>query len=47
MVHAETAKLCLEVLMGSCMERSVKMVIRPLGILKAGGAHMLLDPADP
>jgi len=36
-----------EVLVGICVERSLDMVIGLLGILKAGGAHVPLDPAYP
>jgi amino acid adenylation domain-containing protein len=36
-----------EVLVGICMERSVKMVVALLGILKAGGAYVPLDPSYP
>ncbi len=36
-----------EVLVGMCMERSLKMVVGLLGILKAGGAYVPLDPALP
>ncbi|BDA72451.1 non-ribosomal peptide synthetase [Calothrix sp. PCC 7716] len=34
-------------LVGLCLERSVKMVIGLLGILKAGGVYVPLDPAYP
>ncbi|MEH2051407.1 amino acid adenylation domain-containing protein [Nostoc sp.] len=36
-----------EVLVGICMERSVKMLVGILGILKAGGAYVPLDPTYP
>src|SRR5882757_2033250 len=36
-----------EVPVGLCMERSVELAIAALGILKAGGAFVALDPADP
>jgi amino acid adenylation domain-containing protein len=36
-----------EVLVGLCMERSLEMVVGLLGILKAGGVYMPLDPAYP
>ena len=36
-----------EVLVGICMERSLKMMVGLLGILKAGGAYVPLDPAYP
>ena len=35
------------VLVGSCFERSIDMVVGLLGILKAGGAFVPLDPAYP
>lgn len=36
-----------EVLVGICVERSVKMVVGILGILKAGGAYLPLNPTYP
>ena len=36
-----------EVLVGICMERSVEMIVGVLGILKAGGGYVPLDPASP
>jgi amino acid adenylation domain-containing protein len=36
-----------EVLVGTCIERSVEMLVSVLGILKAGGAYVPLDPAYP
>ncbi|KYC42605.1 non-ribosomal peptide synthetase [Scytonema hofmannii PCC 7110] len=36
-----------EVLVGLCVERSFKMVIGMLGIMKAGGAYLPLDPSYP
>lgn len=36
-----------EVLVGICVERSIEMVVGLLGILKAGGAFVPLDPAYP
>ncbi|MEA5624786.1 non-ribosomal peptide synthetase, partial [Nostoc sp. UHCC 0251] len=36
-----------DVLLGLCVERSVKMVVALLGILKAGGAYLPLDPEYP
>ena len=36
-----------ETLVGICMERSVDMVVGLLGILKAGGVYVPLDPAYP
>jgi len=36
-----------DVLVGICMERSVEMVVGLVGVLKAGGAYLPLDPDDP
>jgi amino acid adenylation domain-containing protein len=36
-----------EVLVGVCMERSIAMLVGLLGVLKAGGAYIPLDPAYP
>jgi amino acid adenylation domain-containing protein len=36
-----------EVLVGVCMERSIEMVIALLGVLKAGGVYVPLDPEYP
>jgi len=36
-----------EVPVGICMERSLEMIVGLLGVLKAGGAFMPLDPAYP
>ncbi|HEV2764076.1 MAG TPA: condensation domain-containing protein, partial [Pyrinomonadaceae bacterium] len=36
-----------EVMVGLCVERSVEMVVGLLGILKAGGVYVPLDPAYP
>src|SRR5262249_6772279 len=36
-----------ETLVGVCIERSVEMVVAVLGILKAGGGHLPLDPGLP
>ncbi|HEY6802402.1 MAG TPA: amino acid adenylation domain-containing protein [Pyrinomonadaceae bacterium] len=36
-----------EVIVGVCMERSVEMVIAILGVLKAGGVYLPLDPEHP
>ena len=33
--------------MGLCLERSVEMVVALLGVLKAGGAYLPLDPEYP
>ncbi len=36
-----------DVLVGICVERSIKMIVGLLGILKAGGAYVPLDPEYP
>jgi amino acid adenylation domain-containing protein len=36
-----------ERLVGICMERSIEMVVALLGVLKAGGAYLPLDPSYP
>ncbi|MDQ3252839.1 MAG: amino acid adenylation domain-containing protein, partial [Acidobacteriota bacterium] len=36
-----------EVIVGICMPRSVEMMVALLGVLKAGGAYLPLDPAYP
>src|SRR5262249_5857126 len=36
-----------EVLVGLCLERSVGMVVAMVGVLKAGGAYLPLDPEHP
>ncbi|MGD1702261.1 amino acid adenylation domain-containing protein [Dapis sp. BLCC M229] len=36
-----------EVLVGICVERSIEMVVGLLGIIKAGGAYVALDPTYP
>jgi len=37
----------LEVLVGICVERSFEMIVGILGVLKAGGAYIPIDPAYP
>jgi len=36
-----------EMLIGICLERSIEMIVGMLGILKAGGAFVPLDPSQP
>lgn len=45
--HLRKLGVGAEVLVGICMERSVRMIVALLGILKAGGAYVPLDPAYP
>lgn len=45
--HLKTLGVTPEVLVGICMERSIKMIVGILGILKAGGAYVPLDPTYP
>ncbi|MGD0207573.1 MAG: amino acid adenylation domain-containing protein [Verrucomicrobiota bacterium] len=45
--HLRTLGVGPEVLVAICVERSLEMVIGLLGILKAGGAFVPLDPAYP
>src|SRR5262249_37592996 len=42
--HLQRLGVRPEVLVGICVERSVEMVIGVLGVLKAGGAYLPLDP---
>lgn len=36
-----------DVLVGTCLERSVDLIVALLGVVKAGGAYVPLDPHDP
>lgn len=45
--HLQNLGVKPEVLVGICMERSLEMVVAVLGVLKAGGAYLPLDPAHP
>lgn len=45
--HLQTLGVGPEVLVGSCVRRSLEMVVGLLGILKAGGAYVPLDPQYP
>jgi amino acid adenylation domain-containing protein len=45
--HLQTLGVGPDVLVGICVERSLEMIIGLLGILKAGGAFVPLDPAYP
>nr|AXN93615.1 PuwG [Anabaena sp. UHCC-0399] len=45
--HLQTLGVKPDTLVGICVERSLEMVVGLLGILKAGGAFVPLDPAYP
>ncbi|QIR36060.1 amino acid adenylation domain-containing protein [Tolypothrix sp. PCC 7910] len=45
--HLQTIGLQTESLVGICVERSQEMIIGLLGIFKAGGAYLPLDPSLP
>jgi len=45
--HLRSLGVGPEVLVGICVERSLEMVIGLLGVLKAGGGYVPLDPAYP
>jgi natural product biosynthesis luciferase-like monooxygenase protein len=45
--HLNTLGVGPETLVGICMDRSPEMVITMLGVLKAGGAYLPLDPSYP
>ncbi|MFP5261321.1 MAG: amino acid adenylation domain-containing protein, partial [Blastocatellia bacterium] len=45
--HLQKARVGPEKLVGICLERSVEMVMAVLGVLKAGGAYLPLDPDYP
>ncbi len=45
--HLQDLGVGPEVLVGICLERSLKMVIGLLSVLKAGGAYVPLDPTYP
>ena len=45
--YLKTLEVKPETLVGICVERSVEMVVAILGVLKAGGAYLSLDPAYP
>ena len=45
--HLQTLGVGPEVLVGLCLERSLELVVGMLGILKAGGAFVPLDPNYP
>ena len=45
--HLQTLGVGPDVIVGLCLERSVEMVVGMLGILKAGGAFLPMDPTYP
>ncbi|QYZ65454.1 MAG: amino acid adenylation domain-containing protein [Gammaproteobacteria bacterium (ex Lamellibrachia satsuma)] len=45
--YLRTLKVGPDVLVGLCLERSVDMLVALLGVLKAGGAYLPLDPDYP
>ncbi|MES2940788.1 MAG: amino acid adenylation domain-containing protein [Pseudomonadota bacterium] len=45
--HLRSRGVGPDVLVGVCMERSLRMVVGFLAILKAGGAYLPLDPGEP
>ena len=45
--HLQELGVGPETLVGICVERSLEMVVAVLGVLKAGGAYLPLDPAYP
>src|SRR5271166_4384974 len=45
--HLRSMGVGREVVVGICMDRSVAFVVAALGIMKAGGAYLPLDPNYP
>src|SRR4029077_8770488 len=45
--HLKGMGVGAEVVVGLCVERSVEMVVGVMGIMKAGGAYLPLDPRNP
>ena len=46
-VHLQALGVGADMLVGICLERSLEMVVALLGIFKAGGAYLPLDPQYP
>ncbi len=46
-VHLQSMDVIPDQVVGLCMEPSLDRIVAMLGILRAGGAYLLLDPADP
>jgi amino acid adenylation domain-containing protein len=45
--HLQAMGVCPETIVGICVERSLDMIIGLLGVLKAGGAYLPIDPIMP
>ena len=45
--HLQALSVGKEALVGICMERSLEMLVRVLGLLKVGGAYVPLFPSLP
>src|SRR5262249_41061552 len=45
--HLKAMGVGPDIVVGLCLERSVEMVITLMGVLKAGGAYLPLDPGYP
>ncbi len=45
--HLRSLGVGAEAIVGICMERSLEMIVSVLGVIKAGGAYLPLDPAYP
>jgi amino acid adenylation domain-containing protein len=45
--HLRSLGVARDVVVGLCMQRSVAFVVGALGIMKAGGAYLPLDPSHP